>query len=181
MSCLFIHKSMTVEICSCTGLDPDCKKCFGSGYLNAATSKKPMPKTTEKPVKKQQPKLQTFLPAKIDVLSKAEVEKIAVDIIVALDLRSRKQMQLLNSIPFNTNTFRRDFKDKFESLQILENEKEQLRNELFVVDQEIIAKNYKSKFRFKHFLSDKNIDVDSNRQLKELIREYKKLKSKAGS
>jgi len=90
-------------------------------------------------------------------------------------------MQILNSIPFNTTTFRRDLKDKFQSLESLENQKQHLRNELFIVDQEIISKNYNSKFRFKHFLSDKQIDVASNRQLKELIREYKKLKNQASS
>lgn len=121
----------------------------------------------------------SFLPAKIDVLSKNEIEEIAIKIIATLDLKSKKQMQLLNSIPFNTTTFRRDLKDKFESLEKLEDEKQHLRNELFIVDQEIISKNYKSQFKFKHFLSDKHIDVSSNRQLKDLIREYKKLKNQA--
>lgn len=125
--------------------------------------------------KKSKP--ESFLPSKIDTLSKKEVEEIALKIIASLDLKSKKQMQLLNSIPFNTNTFRRDLKDKFESLEKLENEKQHLRNELFIIDQEIISKNYKSQFRFRHFLSDKHIDVASNRQLKDLIREYKKLKS----
>jgi hypothetical protein len=121
----------------------------------------------------------SFLPAKIDVLSKNEIEEVAIKIIAALDLKSKKQMQLLNSIPFNTTTFRRDLKDKFESLEKLEDEKQHLRNELFIVDQEIISKNYKSQFKFKHFLSDKHIDVSSNRQLKDIIREYKKLKNQA--
>lgn len=126
-------------------------------------------------------KLESFLPKKIDTLSKNDIEEIAIKIIASLDLKSKKQMQILNSIPFNTTTFRRDLKDKFESLESLENQKQHLRNELFVVDQEIISKNYNSKFRFKHFLSDKQIDVSSNRQLKELIREYKKLKNQASS
>ncbi|MGX7667613.1 hypothetical protein [Flavobacterium pedocola] len=130
---------------------------------------------------KKKYKPESFLPAKMDTLSKKEIEEIALKIIASLDFKSKKQMQLLNSIPFNTTTFRRDLKDKFESLESLENEKQHLRNELFVVDQEIISKNYKSQFRFKHFLSDKQIDVTSNRQLKELIREYKKLKSQTGS
>ena len=125
-------------------------------------------------------KLESFLPAKIDALSKKEVEEIAVKVIAGLDLKSKKQMQILNSIPFNTTTFRRDFKEKFESLENLENAKQHLRNELFVIDQEIVSKNYKSQFKFKHFLSDKHIDVTSNRQLKDLIREYKKLKNQAG-
>lgn len=126
-------------------------------------------------------KLQSYLPAKIDTLSKKEIDEIAIKIIASLDLKSKKQMQLLNSIPFNTTTFRRDLKDKFESLKSIENEKQHLRNELFIVDQEIISKNYRSQFKFKHFLSDKHIDVDSNRQLKDLIREYKKLKNQARS
>ena len=126
-------------------------------------------------------KLESYLPKKFDSLSKNDVEEIAIKIIVALDLKSKKQMQILNSIPFNTTTFRRDFKDKFESLESLENEKQHLRNELFIIDQEIVSKNYNSKFKFKHFLSDKHIDVASNRQLKDLIREYKKLKNQVGS
>lgn len=126
-------------------------------------------------------KLESFLPKKIDTLSKNDIEEIAIKIIASLDFKSKKQMQILNSIPFNTTTFRRDLKDKFESLERLENEKQHLRNELFIVDQEIVSKNYNSKFRFKHFLSDKQIDVTSNRQLKELIREYKKLKNQASS
>lgn len=126
-------------------------------------------------------KLESFLPKKIDTLSKNDIEEIAIKIIASLDFKSKKQMQILNSIPFNTTTFRRDLKDKFENLESLENEKQHLRNELFVVDQEIISKNYNSKFRFKHFLSDKQIDVTSNRQLKDLIREYKKLKNLASS
>lgn len=130
---------------------------------------------------KKKHKPESFLPAKMDTLSKKDIEEIALKIIASLDFKSKKQMQLLNSIPFNTTTFRRDLKDKFESLERLENEKQHLRNELFVVDQEIISKNYKSQFRFKHFLSDKQIDVTSNRQLKELIRAYKKLKSQTGS
>jgi hypothetical protein len=129
--------------------------------------------------KKSKP--ESFLPAKIDTLSKKDLEEIAIKIIASLDLKSKKQMQLLNAIPFNTTTFRRDSKDKFESLESLENEKQHLRNELFVIDQQIISKNYKSQFRFKHFLSDKHLDVASNRQLKDLIREYKRLKNQAGS
>lgn len=122
-------------------------------------------------------KIESFLPKSFDKLTKIDVEEIALKIIASLDLKSKKQMQLLNSIPFNTTTFRRDLKDKFESLKNLEDEKQHLRNELFVIDQEIVSKNYNSHFKFKHFLSDKQIDVSSNRQLKELIREYKSLKS----
>lgn len=122
-------------------------------------------------------KIESFLPKSFDKLIKTDVEEIAIKIIASLDLKSKKQMQLLNSIPFNTTTFRRDLKDKFESLEKLENEKQHLRNQLFIVDQEIVSKNYNSRFKFKHYLSDKHIDVSSNRQLKELIREYKSLKS----
>lgn len=122
-------------------------------------------------------KIESFLPKSFDKLIKTDVEEIAIKIIASLDLKSKKQMQLLNSIPFNTTTFRRNLKDKFESLEKLENEKQHLRNQLFIVDQEIVSKNYNSRFKFKHYLSDKHIDVSSNRQLKELIREYKSLKS----
>jgi len=122
-------------------------------------------------------KIESFLPKSFDKLTKTDVEEIALKIIASLDLKSKKQMQLLNSIPFSTTTFRRDSKEKFESLENLENEKQHLRNQLFIVDQEIVSKNYNSHFRFKHYLSDKHIDVSSNRQLKELIREYKNLKN----
>lgn len=173
---------MAVEICSCEGLNPNCENCFGSGYAPSATQKKSVTKQTEKkPISKTIPykkaELVYYLPKKIDVLTKQEVEEIAVKIIAALDSKSKKQMQLLNSIPFNTNTFRRDFKDKFENLTILETEKKHLRKELMVIDQIIVTKKYNSQFSFKHFLSDKDLDVTSNRQLKELIRDYKKLKN----
>ena len=128
-------------------------------------------------MKNKKSKIESFLPKSFDKLTKTDVEEIALKIIASLDLKSKKQMQLLNSIPFSTTTFRRDLKDKFESLEKLENEKQHLRNQLFIVDQEIVSKNYNSHFKFKHFLSDKHIDVSSNRQLKELIREYKSLKS----
>lgn len=126
-------------------------------------------------------KTESLLPEGLDKLSKEALEEVALKLIASLDLKSKKQMQLLNSIPFSTTTFRRDFKDKFESLEKLENEKQHLRNELFTVDQEIVSKNYNSQFRFGHFLSDKHLDITSNRQLKDLIREYKKLKGRAGS
>lgn len=167
---------MRSEICTCQGLNSDCEKCFGSGFVSVSdeTVKKSTPKKTDN--KKKKKKFESFLPENIDVLSRKEVEDIAIKIIGNLDVKSKKQMQILNSIPFNTNTFRRDFGDKFELLGALEAEKQHLRNELLIVDQEIVLKNYKSNFKFKHFLSDKDLDVTSNRQLKELIREYKKLK-----
>lgn len=126
-------------------------------------------------------KIESYLPTKLDSLSKQEIDEIAIQIIKSLDDKSKKQMQILNSIPFATSTFRRDLKEEFASLKRIENVKQHLRNELFVIDQEIVSKNYRSQFRFKHYLSDKQIDVDSNRQLKDLIREYKKLKSQPRS
>ena len=55
---------------------------------------------------------------------------IADKIIATLDLKSMQQMRMLHSIPFNTTTFRRDFKDKFVSFGIMEEEKRALRSEL---------------------------------------------------
>ena len=167
---------MTAKICACEGLDPKCPKCFGSGYVDAGASKKSaaaqkeVASAPDKKVKKRS------LSDEMASMSKEEVEKKAVEIIGNLDLKSKKQMQLLNSIPFNTNTFRRDFPGKFESLEVLEREKRNLRNELEIVDQEIFSKQYSIKLKFNHFLSDKDIDVTSNRQLKDLIRGYKKTK-----
>lgn len=164
---------MRSEICICQGLNSNCKKCFGSGFISTET----IDKSTNKGKGKKKQQFESFLPENLELLSKNEVEGIAIKIIGDLDLKSKKQMQILNSIPFNTNTFRRDFSDKFELLGLLEAEKQHLRNELLLIDQEIILKNYKSNFKFKHFLSDKDVDVTSNRQLKELIRAYKKLKN----
>lgn len=164
---------MRSEICICQGLNSNCKKCFGSGFISTET----IAKSTNKGKGKKKQQFESFLPENLELLSKNEVEGIAIKIIGDLDLKSKKQMQILNSIPFNTNTFRRDFGDKFELLGLIEAEKQHLRNELLLIDQEIILKNYKSNFKFKHFLSDKDVDVTSNRQLKELIRAYKKLKN----
>lgn len=164
---------MRSEICICQGLNSNCKKCFGSGFISTET----IDKSTNKGKGKKKQQFESFLPENLELLSKNEVEGIAIKIIGDLDLKSKKQMQILNSIPFNTNTFRRDFGDKFELLGLIEAEKQHLRNELLLIDQEIILKNYKSNFKFKHFLSDKDLDVTSNRQLKELIRAYKKLKN----
>lgn len=164
---------MRSEICTCQGLNSNCEKCFGSGFISTVT----IDKSTNKGKGKKKQQFESFLPENLELLSKNEVEGIAVKIIGDLDLKSKKQMQILNSIPFNTNTFRRDFSDKFELLGLIEAEKQHLRNELLLIDQEIILKNYKSNFKFKHFLSDKDLDVTSNRQLKELIRAYKKLKN----
>ena len=164
---------MRSEICICQGLNSNCKKCFGSGFISTET----IDKSTNKGKGKKKQQFESFLPENLELLSRNEVEGIAIKIIGDLDLKSKKQMQILNSIPFNTNTFRRDFGDKFELLGLIEAEKQHLRNELLLIDQEIILKNYKSNFKFKHFLSDKDVDVTSNRQLKELIRAYKKLKN----
>lgn len=168
---------MTAEICSCQGLDAKCKKCFGSGYVDSATSKKStvVPKESTS-VKKRIAERFLYLPENIESLSKEQVDEIAVKIIESLDLKSKKQMQLLNSIPFNTNTFRRDFKEKFADLEALEREKRNLRNELDQVEKEIVSKKYKSQFKFTHILSDKDIDTTSNRQLKDLIRAYRNSK-----
>ena len=164
---------MRSEICICKGLNSNCKKCFGSGFISTET----IDKSTNKGKGKKKQQFESFLPENLELLSKNEVEGIAINIIGDLDLKSKKQMQILNSIPCNTNNFRRDFGDKFELLGLIEAEKQHLRNELLLIDQEIILKNYKSNFKFKHFLSDKDVDVTSNRQLKELIRAYKKLKN----
>lgn len=164
---------MRSEICSCQGLNSNCKKCFGSGFVSTEI----ITKSADYKKGNKQQQLKSLVPKNLDLLSKNEVEAIAVKIIGGLDQKSKKQMQILNSIPFNTTTFRRDFGDKFELLSSLEVEKQHLRNELLIIDQEIILKNYKSNFKFKHFLSDKDLDVTSNRQLKELIRAYKKLKN----
>lgn len=166
---------MRSKICSCQGLDAYCEDCYGSGFVTINSPEIEVPKNSNKS-KKSKTTTTYFLPQSLEKLNKEEVEQLAITIIAALDLKSKKQMQILNSIPFNTKTFRRDFGAKFEALALLETEKQNLRNQLLVVDQEIVLKNYKSNFTFKHYLSDKDVDVTSNRQLKELIREYKRLK-----
>ena len=109
-------------------------------------------------------------------LSRKEIENIVPKIIDTLDLKSKKQMQILNSIPINTTTFRRDFKDKFALLQKIEEEKQALRNNLDEIATKLTTSKYTVEFKYGHFLSDKDIDITSNRELKTLIREYKKLK-----
>ena len=163
---------MTVQICSCEGLDPKCKKCFGSGYRNTEFPEKAIKATPKKTNVKQE----SFLPDNLHALTKKEVENIVPKIIDSLDVKSKKQMQLLHSIPFNTTTFRRDCKDKFALLQKIEDEKQALRKELDVIAAALSTPKYSIEFNFGHFLSDKVIDVTSNRELKTLIREYKKLK-----
>lgn len=163
---------MAVQICSCEGLDPKCKKCFGSGYMNTQFPEETV-KTTPK---KGNVKQESFLPDTINSLSRKEIENIVPKIIDTLDLKSKKQMQILHAIPFNTTTFRRDFKDKFVLLEKIEEEKQALRNELDEISNELTTSKYIVEFKYGHFLSDKVIDVTSNRELKSLIREYKKLK-----
>lgn len=167
---------MAVKLCSCEGLDPKCKKCFGSGYIETAESGKP----TQNPKENNAPqKRKSLLPDEIRNLPGKELENILVNLIDSLDVKSKKQMQLLNSIPFNTTTFRRDFKDKFESLRNIESDKQFLRSELDIALNVPNAKKIAKHLSFSHFLSDKEIDVTSNRQLKTLIREYKKLKNQS--
>ena len=163
---------MAVQICSCEGLDPKCKKCFGSGYINTQFPEKAI-KTAPK---KENIKQESFLPENLNSLSRKEIENIVPKIIDTLDLISKKQMQILHSIPFNTTTFRRDFKDKFALLQKIEDEKQALRNELDEIASALTTSKYTIEFKYGHFLSDKVMDVSSNRELKTLIRAYKKLK-----
>ena len=169
---------MKTEICSCKGLNAQCKKCLGSGYVSTHTSKKDAVKQVEKKKSTKKYQIEVLLPENLSALTKVEVEALAIKTIAKLDVLSKKQMQILNSIPFNTNTFRRDFREKFDALESFEAEKQLLRNDLLVIDQEIVVKNYRCNLRFKHFLSDKDVDVTSNRQLKDLIRAYKSLKNK---
>ena len=163
---------MAVQICSCEGLDPKCKKCFGSGYMNNQFPEETVKTTPKKGIVKQE----SFLPENLNSLSRKEIENIVPRIIDTLDLKSKKQMQILHAIPFNTTTFRRDFKDKFALLQKIEDEKQALRNELDEISTALTTSKYIVTFKYGHFLSDKIMDVTSNRELKTLIREYKKLK-----
>lgn len=170
---------MATQICSCEGLNPQCEKCFGSGYVDSGASRKSSA-TSNKTIEKTNAKQKSLLPGGFKSLPRKEVETILAKIIDGLDLKSKKQMQLLNSIPFNSTTFRRDFKAKFESLRKLESEKRFLRNELDSISKEMAGKKDAHHFKFGHFLSDKDVDVDSNRQLKTLLREYKRGKDKPG-
>ena len=167
---------MSIQICSCQGLDSNCKKCFGSGYVNTPSMEKSSNQKEKKSVEKGKIKSIYALPTNFDYLDKTELTNVTTEIIAFLDLRSKKQMQILNSVAFSTNTFRRDFKEKFTALKELEQEKILLREKLTAVEKELVNQKISGNFKFKHFLSDKDIDVDSNRQLKDLIREYKRLK-----
>lgn len=162
---------MTVKICSCEGLNPTCTKCFGSGYATIETNEKSL-KSNKKPRLEQE----SYLTDSSTTLERKEIQNMVDKIITTLDLKSMQQMRILHSIPFTSTTFRRDFKDKFESFRIMEDEKRFLRNKLDTITKESIEVGISFHFKFNHLLSDKDIDVTSNRELKTLIREYKKLK-----
>ena len=151
---------MTVQICSCEGLDPKCKKCFGSGYMNTQFPQKIVKTAPKKDTIKQA----SFLPDNISLLTRKEIENLVPKIIDTLDVKSKKQLQILHAIPFNTTTFRRDFKAKFELLGKIEAEKQSLRNELAVINNALSSTKYAVDFIYGHFLSDKEIDVTSNRE-----------------
>ena len=168
---------MSIQICSCQGLDSNCKKCFGSGYVNTPSMEKSSIQKDKKSVEKGKIKSIYVLPTNFDSLDKTELINSTTEIIALLDLRSKKQMQILNSVPFSTNTFRRDFKEKFAALKELEQEKIVLREKLTAVEKELVSQKISGNFHFKHYLSDIEIDVDSNRHLKDLIKEYKRLKN----
>ena len=164
---------MSVQICTCEGLNPKCEKCHGSGYMNTKETKpKVKPKTNTKPSLKDEPSISSDA----NNLHRKEIQNIADKIIATLDLKSMQQMRMLHSIPFNTTTFRRDFKDKFVSFGIMETEKRALRSELDKLAKELTKNKFQANFKFNHILSDIDIDVTSNRQLKTLLRQYKKLK-----
>lgn len=169
---------MTVQICSCEGLNAKCEKCFGSGYMNTEISVKPERNTTKnkKIDQKDSVKQESFLSDSLATLDKKEIQNTIDKIVTKLDLKSVQQMRILHSIPFTSTTFRRDFKDKFESFRIMEVEKRMLRSELDNLTKELTKNNFSIHFKFNHLLSDKDIDVTSNRELKTLLREYKKLK-----
>ncbi|MFT6638882.1 MAG: hypothetical protein ACJAYP_001468 [Flavobacterium sp.] len=168
---------MSYQICSCEGLNPKCEKCYGSGYMKTKTSAKTDTKN-KKTISKDNLKSEALLSNDAANLHHKEIQNIADKIIAALDLKSMQQMRMLHSIPFNTTTFRRDFKDKFISFEIMETEKRALRSELAALSKELTKNNLQVHFKFNHLLSDKDIDVTSNRELKTLIREYKKLNKK---
>lgn len=165
---------MTVQICSCEGLNAKCPKCFGSGYMNTQEVAKSTP--TDAKSRKNTVKQESFLSDDIATLDKKEIQNTIDKIIAKLDLKSVQQMRILHSIPFNTTTFRRDFKDKFVSFDIMETEKRALRSNLDSLTKELTKKDFSIHIKFSHLLSDKDIDVTSNRELKTLLREYKKLK-----
>ena len=166
---------MSYQICSCEGLNPKCEKCYGSGYMKTKTSAKADAKN-KKTISKDSLKPEALFSNDASNLHHKEIQNIADKIIATLDIKSMQQMRMLHSIPFNTTTFRRDFKDKFVSFGIMETEKRALRSELDKLAKELTKNKFQANFKFNHLLSDKDIDVTSNRELKTLLREYKKLK-----
>jgi predicted nucleic acid-binding Zn-ribbon protein len=165
---------MSVQICSCEGLNTNCKKCFGSGYMSVSETKTT---TTRKSTAKKPDENQDSRDAEdMSTRERKEMQHILNKVIEKLDIKSMQQMRMLHSIPFNTTTFRRDFKDKFESFRIMENEKRELRTELQTITKGLNNSSFSVHLKFNHMLSDKDIDVTSNRELKMLLREYKKLK-----
>ena len=104
-------------------------------------------KTIKAAPKKESAKQESFLPDAIDSLSRKEIENFVPKIIDTLDLKSKKQMQILHVIPFNTTTFRRDFKAKFELLGKIEEEKQSLRNELDVISNALSSSKYSVAFK----------------------------------
>lgn len=165
---------MSYQVCSCEGLNPKCEKCFGSGYMKTKALAKADTKS-KKTISKDNLKQEALLSNDATNLHHKEIQNIADKIIATLDLKSMQQMRMLHSIPFNTTTFRRDFKDKFVSFGIMETEKRALRSELNKLAKELTKNKFQANFKFNHLLSDKDIDVTSNRELKTLLREYKKL------
>jgi hypothetical protein len=168
---------MSFQICTCEGLNPKCEKCFGSGYMKTKTPAKSSQADAKnkKTISKDLLKQETLLSNDVANLHHKEIQNIADKIIATLDLKSMQQMRMLHSIPFNTTTFRRDFKDKFVSFDIMETEKRALRSELDKLAKELTKNKFQANFKFNHILSDKDIDVTSNRELKTLLRDYKKL------
>jgi hypothetical protein len=166
---------MSYQVCSCEGLNPKCEKCFGSGYMKTKVSAK-ADTINKKGISKDSLKSEVLLSNDAANLHHKEIQNIADKIIATLDLKSMQQMRMLHSIPFNTTNFRRDFKDKFVSFGIMEEEKRALRSELDKLAKELTKNKFQANFKFNHLLSDKDIDVTSNRELKTLLREYKKLK-----
>ncbi len=166
---------MAIVQCKCKGKNPNCEFCGGHGTYDNNTNLKPKA-ATDKAAAKKKGKL-SFNPNDVEFLSKKDRETLVLEIIDLIDLKSKKQMQVLNSIPFRSETFKIDFADKLDELKTLEEAKQSLRNQLDLVIKEFTAKKLTLEIRFRHLLSNHLIDVSSTKQLKQLVREYKKLKA----
>jgi molecular chaperone DnaK (HSP70) len=164
--------------CTCKGKNPQCKKCSGRGYIENTIDEKSLHKLTDLEKRPSIKKTKIRLNERLEKLSKSELEKNAENIIALIDLKSKKQMQILNSIPFSTKTFRIDFKSKFESLKMLESEKQAIRKDLESLLTVSANKQVKIVVKFNHLLSNKLVDADSNKDLKQLRREYKKMNNR---